>query len=385
MSNDETADRLKNLIRQPSVTPQASGALDVVQSWLEPAGFICHRLRFPDAGPDWVDNLFARFGGGKPHFGFAGHADVVPVGDERAWSVPPFEGAVRDNAMIGRGAEDMKGGIAAFATAALGYLRDTPAFSGSISLIITGDEEGPAINGTEKMLGWMKSHDHLPSHCLVGEPTCVDALGDTIKIGRRGSLNGELEVVGRQGHVAYPHRAINPVPRLLEILTAFGDNLDAGTEHFEPSNLEITSVDVGNPALNIIPARARALFNVRFNDTYTPASLEAWLRQRLADGDTSEVQATLKTSSNAQSFLTPTGPFTDLVGAAVEAATGTRPGLSTGGGTSDARFITRYCPVVEFGLVGRSMHQIDEQVPLPELAGLAQAYRHILDRYFTEV
>ncbi|MHA1546247.1 MAG: succinyl-diaminopimelate desuccinylase [Alphaproteobacteria bacterium] len=382
MTPSETAQRLIDLIRQPSVTPEASGALDVVQAWLEPAGFSCHRLHFPAVGPDQVDNLFARFGTGSPHFAFAGHVDVVPAGDVSAWTTPPFAGTLSNGTITGRGAQDMKGGIAAFSTAALGFLHDTPGFDGSISLIITGDEEGPAIDGTVKMLGWMEANSHLPSHCLVGEPTCVETLGDTIKIGRRGSLNGVLVARGRQGHAAYPHRAANPVPALLKILTAFGQVLDTGTEHFAPSNLEITSVDVGNPAFNVIPAQARAQFNVRFNDNYSAASLEAWLRQQMACVDDPAIEVTLETSSNAESFITPPGRFTKQVSAAVQASTGTRPELSTGGGTSDARFITRYCPVVEFGPVGNTMHQIDEQIRVAELDRLTKVYREILARYF---
>jgi len=372
------------LVRCPSVTPDAGAALDLVAGWLAPLGFDCHRLVFEADGTPPVDNLFARLGAGSPHFCFAGHLDVVPPGDTSAWSSPPFAGEISGGKMIGRGTEDMKGGVAAFIAAVLGLIAaDGSAFPGSVSLLLTGDEEGPAVNGTVRVLEWMAEHGHTPDHCLVGEPTGMNALGDVAKIGRRGSLNGHLTVRGKQGHVAYPARAANPVPLAMSLISTLTAPLDEGTDHFEPSNLEITSIDAANTAVNIIPGRVEIFFNCRFNDRWTSASLEVELRRRLktvaAAGETSWK---LKTISNAQSFITATGTFTDLVAKAVLDTTGIEPKLTTGGGTSDARFVTKYCPVVEFGLVGRSMHQVDEFVPVSDLETLTGVYRLILERYF---
>jgi succinyl-diaminopimelate desuccinylase len=384
MAPSDAETLLRALIARASVTPHAGDALDLVEGWLAQRGFACERLVFSAPDTETVENLFARRGTGAPHFGFAGHLDVVPTGPEADWSVPPFAGEVVDGAIVGRGAEDMKGGVAAFLAAAFAFLEVTPGFGGSISLLLTGDEEGPAVNGTVKVLEWMAANGQVPDHCLVGEPTGIETLGDVAKIGRRGSLNGHLTVTGRQGHVAYPDRAENPVPKLLRLADALLAPLDQGTAHFEPSNLEITAIDTGNPAPNVIPGAIEMLFNCRFNDRWSSESLEAELRARLQSAAAGCGAAfRLETVSNAESFLTPVGPFSALVSGAVMEATGTRPALTTGGGTSDARFITGYCPVIEFGLVGRTMHQVDERVPLTELEALTRAYRLILDRYFT--
>jgi len=383
MMSFDAATLTRALVQVPSVTPDAGAALDLVQGWLEPRGFACRRLVFEADGTPDVDNLFARIGTGSPHFCFAGHLDVVPPGDVAAWSVPPFSAEIENGRLIGRGAEDMKGGVAAFLAAVIARVdADHHESAGSISLLLTGDEEGPAVNGTKKVLDWMAKNDHLPDHCLVGEPTCVDSFGDVAKIGRRGSLNGHLKIVGHQGHVAYPDRAANPIPVAMQMLQTLIADLDDGTEHFAPSNLQITSVDTANPATNIIPAKTEARFNCRFNDLWNAATLEAELRRRLGVIDLGGITWTLETSSNAESFITPTGSFTDLVSAAVKEATGTVPALTTGGGTSDARFVTRYCPVIEFGLVGRTMHQVDENVSLADLEKLASVYQLILERYF---
>ena len=376
--------KLTALIRQPSVTPDAKGALDLAENWLEAEGFSCHRLVFEAPDTPSVDNLFARIGTGSPLFCFAGHLDVVPVGDEAAWSVPPFSATVTNGKIIGRGAEDMKGGVAAFIAATFAYLRQCGGeIPGSISLLLTGDEEGPAINGTVKVLEWMVKQGHAPDHCLVGEPTGVDRLGDVAKIGRRGSLNGTLSVKGKQGHVAYPHRARNPIPPGLDFAAALLAPLDQGTRHFEPSNLEITAIDTGNQTTNIIPSSVTLRFNCRFNDTWTSVSLEDELRRRLGEcAAKTGFECQLETNSNAESFVTETGEFTQMISAAVTEVTGVTPQLTTGGGTSDARFITRVCPVVEFGLVGQTMHQVDEHIPLADLAKLTETYLLILERYF---
>src|SRR5690606_17381684 len=343
----------EGLIRCRSVTPADGGALDFLQGILETAGFGCTRLAFSAEDTPDVDNLYARFGSGAPHLCFAGHSDVVPPGDESAWSVPPFAGTVRDGLLYGRGAADMKGGIACFAAAAIDYAARGAMGTGSISLLITGDEEGPAVNGTVKMLHWLAEHGEVPDHCIVGEPTNPRSLGDMIKIGRRGSLTATLAVHGTQGHVAYPHLAQNPVPRLVAMLAALtAAPLDQGTGYFQPSNLEITTIDVGNPADNVIPAQARAVVNIRFNNLHSAESLTAWIRQTCAAaaaGHGGDHEITVKASGDC--FLTEPGDFTRLVADAVRAETGRAPELSTSGGTSDARFIKDYCPVVEFGLV----------------------------------
>ncbi len=372
------------LIRCPSVTPRDEGALGVLAGALEKLGFVCHQLRFEAPGTDPVDNLYARFGKGQPNFCYAGHTDVVPVGDLAAWSRDPFAGDVIDGVLHGRGAADMKGGIAAFVCAVSGFLNTRDgAFDGSISLLITGDEEGPAINGTRKVLDWMAEHDEHIDVCLVGEPTNPSALGDMVKIGRRGSMSCVLTVEGTQGHVAYPHLADNPASRLVRMLAAAIDHpLDQGTEHFQPTNLEVSSIDIGNPAANVIPAKATARFNIRFNDRHTSDSLLAWLRDAFGAAAGDGARWTLDHHVTGEAFLAPPGALSDLIAGAVEAVTGRRPELSTTGGTSDARFIKDVCPVAEFGLVGESMHKTDECVAIADIQQLAKIYRMILEEYF---
>jgi len=372
------------LVRCPSVTPAEGGALDVLEALLAPAGFEIHRPVFSEPGTPDIENLYARIGQGEPALVFAGHTDVVPPGRTEAWSHPPFAGTIADGRLHGRGAEDMKGGVAASLAAVLAHLaaHGLPA-RGSIAFLITGDEEGPAVNGTAKLLRWAKDRGERLDHCVLGEPTNVEVLGDMIKIGRRGSLTGHLTVHGRQGHVAYPERASNPVHAMARLVTSLlATPLDAGSAHFAPSNLEMTTLDVGNPTTNVVPAEARASFNIRFNDLWTPATLEAEIRRRLASAGEDIRCTAVFAPTNAVAFLTEPGPFVALVAAAVEAVTGRRPALSTTGGTSDARFIKDYCPVVEFGLVGRSMHQVDENTPVAELEELTAVYAEVLRRYF---
>jgi succinyl-diaminopimelate desuccinylase len=368
------------LIRCPSVTPADAGALDVLEAALAGLGFICHRLAF-DEGGTAVDNLYARLGTAAPNFCYAGHTDVVPVGDADAWSFDPFAAEVVNDVLYGRGAADMKGSIACFVAAAARFLQAREGrFPGSISLLITGDEEGEAINGTVKVLDWLRERGESLDACVVGEPTNPRQLGEMVKIGRRGSLTGRLCVYGAQGHVAYPHLADNPIPRLLAMLGAMdGPALDEGNEHFQPSNLEVTSIDVGNPAANIIPAAAHATFNVRFNDHHTGVELKAWLRgccDAIGGGYDLEVRV------SGEAFLTPPGPFSDLVVDAVRGRLNTTPELSTSGGTSDARFIKDFCPVAEFGLVGETMHKVDERAAVADLAALSDIYLGVLERYF---
>ncbi len=352
------------LIRCASVTPADGGAQDVLAAALEALGFQVWRLPFGT-----TPNLFARRGQAGPHLCFAGHTDVVPAGD--AWDGDPFGGDVRDGALHGRGACDMKGAIAAFVAAVTDYQG-----IGSISLLITGDEEGPATDGTVRVLDWMAEHGQIPDFCLVGEPTNPARLGEVIKIGRRGSLNAAITVHGTQGHAAYPQRADNPVHRLVRALSALtAAPLDAGTEWFEPSSLQVTSVDVGNPATNVIPGRASARLNIRFNDRHTGAALEAWLRATLAQH---AERFELEVAVSGEAFLTAPGPMVDRLAAAVAGVTGITPRLDTGGGTSDARFIARHCPVAEFGLVGATMHQANERAPVDDLRRLARIYGAVL-------
>jgi succinyl-diaminopimelate desuccinylase len=374
----------RDLIRCPSVTPAEGGALDYLERAFKSAGFAVHRVTFSQAGSADVENLYARIGTASPHLMFAGHTDVVPPGAEAAWTHPPFAGEIADGRLYGRGAVDMKGAIACFLAAALDHLAGNGGKpKGSISFLITGDEEGDAINGTIKLLKWAAARGERFDHCILGEPTNPAALGDAIKIGRRGSLNGTLVVTGKQGHVAFPHLADNPIRGLVTLMGALmGQPLDRGTEHFDPSNLEFTSVDVGNRTVNLIPGEARARFNVRYNDLHTPESLKALIATRCAAA-AGDVRWRIEyLPSNSWVFRTQPGPFIDLVADAIAAATGREPKLSTSGGTSDARFIKDYCPVVEFGLVGATMHQVDEHVPTAELAALTAIYRRILDRYF---
>ena len=371
------------LIRCPSVTPEDGGALGVLADALSGLGFRCDRLTFSEDGTPDVGNLFARFGTGEPHLCFAGHTDVVPVGDESAWTADPFGAEIRGETLYGRGAADMKGAVAAFVGAASRFLAARGAgFDGSISLMITGDEEGPAINGTAKMLAWLAERGEVPDSCLIGEPTNPDRLGEAVKIGRRGSLAARISVSGVQGHTAYPHLADNPLPRLVRMLSALaGARLDEGTEHFQPSDLQITTIDVGNPAANVIPAAGSAAFNIRFNDLHSGASLKRWIEDRLAEagGD-----AALDVHVSGEAFLTPPGRFTRLLARAVEAKTGAAPELGTAGGTSDARFVKDYCEVAEFGLVGRTMHKVDERVRLADLRALGEIYETVIEGYFAE-
>jgi succinyl-diaminopimelate desuccinylase len=330
-----------------------------------------------------VENLYARIGSSAPHLVFAGHTDVVPPGDEAAWSRPPFAGEVVGDMLYGRGAVDMKGAIACAVAAVRDHLA-RGSLPGSISFLITGDEEGVAVNGTVKLLQWAAERGETFDHCILGEPTSADVLGDMIKVGRRGSQNGTLVVTGKQGHVAYPERAENPVRGLVALMGALMyEPLDEGTENFGPSNLEFTSIDIGNPVVNLIPATARARFNVRFNDTYTQESLRALIELRAQNTARGHIRWHIEWEpSNADAFLAPPGPFIDLVGGAIEKVTGRTPVLSTSGGTSDARFIKDYCPVIEFGLVGRTMHQVDERTPVADLVQLTEVYRKILEWYF---
>jgi len=375
----------RDLLRCPSVTPAEGGALKFLESVLEAAGFTVHRMTFSESGADDVENLYARIGSAAPNLVFAGHTDVVPPGDENAWAHPPFSGEVEDGELYGRGAVDMKGGIACAVAAILDHLAANGGKpKGSISFLITGDEEGVAVNGTPKLLAWTAERGEKFDHCLLGEPSNVEALGDTIKIGRRGSLNGHLIVTGKQGHVAYPLRAENPVRGLVALIAALqSEPLDAGSAQFSASHLEFTSVDVGNKTVNLIPGEARARFNIRFNDKHTLDSLKALIEQRTAKAAGGKIKFALKWEpSNAGVFVTRPGPFTDLVSGAIAQVTGRKPELSTTGGTSDARFITQYCPVVEFGLVGHTMHQVDERVPVTDLTALTTIYRKIIDKYF---
>ena len=371
-------DVLQALLRCPSVTPAEGGALDVLQGLLEPAGFAVHRPVFSEPGTPDVENLYARIGTGTPHIAFAGHTDVVPPGDAAAWRFPPFAGTVADGMVHGRGACDMKGGIAAAVAAALAHVARHGTSRGSISFLITGDEEGPAVNGTAKLLDWVRARGERFDGCILGEPTNPERMGEMIKIGRRGSLTGEIVIEGRQGHVAYPALADNPIPRLMRALAALGaEPLDGGTAHFDPSNLEVVTVDTGNPSSNVIPARCRARFNVRFNDLWGPDTLAEEIRRRLAAAGIGAHDLAFA-PCNALAFLTAPGALSDLVAGAVEAETGVVPALSTTGGTSDARFIVRDCPVVEFGLVGRTMHAVDECVSVADLATLERVYAGVL-------
>jgi len=375
----------QQLIRCPSVTPLDAGALGVLQKVLKANGFEVHRVTFREPGTANIDNLYARVGDQPPHITFAGHTDVVPPGDEAAWTHGAFSGDVKDGLLYGRGAVDMKGGIACSVAAVLQYLADHGGKpKGSISFLITGDEEDVSVNGTIKLLQWVSSRGERFDHCVLGEPSSQEVLGDCIKIGRRGSQSGTLYVEGRQGHVAYPHRAANPVPDISRLIVALSDEpLDAGSAQFQPSNLEFTSVDVGNSATNVIPGQARAKFNIRFNDHFTQESLRKLIEQRLSAAAGNRIRAHIAwEKSNSNVFLTRPGPFTDLAVAAIAEVTGRKPELSTTGGTSDARFIASYCPVIEFGLVGQTMHQIDERAAVSDLEKLTRIYRGILDRYF---
>ncbi len=369
------------LIRCPSVTPAEGGALDVLENILTSLGFSCTRLPFTEDDTPDVDNLYAEWGNGKPHFCFAGHTDVVPPGDTESWQHDPFDAVIADDKLYGRGASDMKGGIAAFVAAAAEFIAaQNGQTSGTISLLITGDEEGPALNGTKKMLQWLESKNKIPDHCLVGEPTNPTTLGEMMKVGRRGSMTGRLSVQGTQGHVAYPHLADNPMPKLTKLLSALDALiLDEGSEFFQPSNLEIVTVDVGNPADNVIPEKATAKFNIRFNDLHSGESLTKLLHDTLTATD---IPYQLDISISGESFLTGENSLTAIIAEAANEATGNTPEKSTTGGTSDARFIANYCPVIEFGAVGESMHKIDEHIRLQDLRNLKSIYLNILHKYF---
>lgn len=372
----------QDLIRCASITPEDAGALGVLEAALSALGFTCHRLRFEEPGTAPVENLYARLGTQGPNFCYAGHTDVVPVG--HGWTKDPFAADVEGNHVFGRGASDMKGAIACFVSAVAQYLEgrsEEPA--GSISFLITGDEEGPAINGTRKVLDWLKEQGETLDVCVVGEPTNPMRLGEMIKIGRRGSMNTKLTVLGTQGHAAYPHLADNPIPHLMRILGALtAKPLDDGSDTFQPSTLTLTSVDVGNDATNVIPAEARAAFNIRFNDLHSGESLSTWIKETIesaAEGAAFELDIHI----SGESFVTPPGLLSTLVSEAVQEVTGVTPELSTSGGTSDARFIQAACPVCEFGMVGQTMHKADERAALSDLQALTEIYRKVLERYFT--
>jgi succinyl-diaminopimelate desuccinylase len=374
----------RDLLRCPSVTPAEGGALALIERVLQEVGFTVHRVTFEEPGTDPIENLYARIGDAAPHLMFAGHTDVVPPGDEAKWSHPPFASEIADGVLYGRGAVDMKGAIACKIAAVLGYLAANEKPKGSISFLITGDEESIAVNGTIKLLKWAAERGEKFDHCILGEPTNPRALGDMIKIGRRGSQNGTLIVTGTQGHVAYPELADNPVRGITTIMGAINaEPVDDGTEHFGASNLEFTSVDVGNRTVNVIPAEARARFNIRFNETRTREQLRALVEERVSKAAGNHIRWQIEWEpSNADVFLTAPGPFVAMISKAVTEVTGRTPELSTTGGTSDARFIKDYCPVIEFGLLSQQMHKTDEHVATADLVALTAIYRHILDRYF---
>ncbi|BAQ16237.1 succinyl-diaminopimelate desuccinylase [Methyloceanibacter caenitepidi] len=375
----------QSLIRCPSVTPVDAGALDALARPLVAAGFACDRLTFTEDGTADVDNLVARIGGGAPHLCFAGHTDVVPPGDETSWAHAPFSAEIADGRLYGRGASDMKGAVACFAAAAIDYVAERGGqVPGTISLLITGDEEGTAINGTKKVLAWMEEANLVPDHCLVGEPSNPSVLGETIKIGRRGSLTGHLTVTGQQGHVAYPHLAANPVKGIVTALAKlYATPLDTGSPHFSPSNLEVTSIDVGNPATNVIPARAEAHFNIRFNDNHEAETLKAMLHESIGAAlSGTALSFSLDFAPHGDAFVTKPGALDELLAEAVTEFTGKTPVLSTDGGTSDARFIKDYCPVVEFGLTTETIHKTDENAVLADLETLTAIYRRFIARYF---
>jgi succinyl-diaminopimelate desuccinylase len=375
----------RDLVRCPSVTPTEGGALTLIENVLKPAGYEVHRVTFEEPGTEPVENLYARIGTNAPHLMFAGHTDVVPPGDEARWSHPPFASDIDKGVLYGRGAVDMKGAIACKIAATLDYLNacdGKPA--GSISFLITGDEEGIAVNGTVKLLQWAAQRGEKFDHAILGEPTNPEKLGEMIKIGRRGSQSGTLTVTGTQGHVAYPELADNPVRGIVTIMNAINAKmLDNGTRHFGPSNLEFTSIDIGNKTVNLIPAEARARFNIRFNETRTREELRAEVEKRVANAAGNAIRWSIDWEpSNADVFLTAPGPFVAMISQAVADVTGIVPKLSTTGGTSDARFIKDYCPVIEFGLLSQQMHKVDEHVATKDLVALTAIYRHILNRYF---
>ena len=380
MTSIDPVDLTAKLVRCPSVTPADGGAQQVLYDLLTDAGFDC---AWADRGG--IKNLFARWGkqGNTRSFGFNGHTDVVPIGNEADWTMPPFGAEIKDGIMYGRGTTDMKSGVASFTAAAIDFVRDTPP-DGSIVLAITGDEEAEGIDGTRALLDYMKDAGERMDVCLVGEPTCPNSMGEMIKIGRRGSLNAHFRVIGKQGHAAYPHRANNPMPAMMRLMDQLASHtLDDGTDHFDPSTLAIVTVDTGNPATNVIPAETRATVNIRFNDMHSGDNLTTWLEEQAAAiRDSFGVQIELKVKISGESFITPPGDLSDLVSKAVQAETGVTPELSTSGGTSDARFMKHHCPVVEFGLVGQSMHEVDENVEVAQIHQLKSIYTRILKDYF---
>ena len=381
------------LIRCPSVTPADAGALDLLEKVLTEIGFTCTRLPFQEPDTARVDNLYARLGDAAPHICFAGHTDVVPVGAADNWQKDPFSGEISDDKLWGRGAADMKGAIAAFVAATADYLSQNGKPKGSISLLITGDEEGPSVNGTIKMLDWLSTQQEVIDDCIVGEPTNPETLGEMIKIGRRGSVNTTVTIEGIQGHVAYPHRAANPVPHLVQLLERLiTAKLDDGTPHFQPSNLELTGFDVGNAVTNVIPALAQARFNIRYNDIWSRDTITDWINENLnaahdalndaIDGE-NKFSLTVDINHSGEAFLTPTGTLSELAISAVEKTLGMTPKLSTSGGTSDARFIKDHARVIEFGLVGKTMHKVDEHVRVNDIQSLTKIYQEILSGYFS--
>ncbi|MEC8210239.1 MAG: succinyl-diaminopimelate desuccinylase [Pseudomonadota bacterium] len=381
------------LIRCPSVTPADAGALDLLEKVLTEIGFTCTRLPFQEPDTSLVDNLYARLGDAAPHICFAGHTDVVPVGAADNWQKDPFSGEISDDKLWGRGAADMKGAIAAFVAATADYLSQNGKPRGSISLLITGDEEGPSVNGTIKMLDWLSTHQEVIDDCIVGEPTNPETLGEMIKIGRRGSVNTTVTIEGIQGHVAYPNRAANPVPHLVQLLERLiTAKLDDGTPHFQPSNLELTGFDVGNAVTNVIPALAQARFNIRYNDIWSRDTITDWINENLnaahdalnnaIDGE-NKFSLTVDINHSGEAFLTPTGTLSELAVGAVEKTLGMTPELSTSGGTSDARFIKDHARVIEFGLVGKTMHKVDEHVRVNDIQSLTKIYQEILSGYFS--
>ena len=370
----------QELIRRPSVTPADAGAMDIVQETLEGLGFACRRMKFGE-----IENLYARYGTARPNLCFAGHTDVVPVGDAAAWSQEAFAAEIVDGVLIGRGAADMKSAIAAFAAAAAKAIA-AGEVKGSLSFLITGDEEGVATHGTKMVVEALKAEGEVIDHCIVGEPTSAEAFGDMVKIGRRGSINVEIVVEGVQGHVAYPHRAANPIPVLIALLARLTETqLDQGYLSFQPSNLEVTTVDVGNPTTNLIPATAKARLNIRFNPNHKGQGLADWIAEEARTANEGfQGDVIVKPSISGEAFLTEPGPFTDLIAAAVRDVAGRPPELSTTGGTSDARFIRDLCPVVELGLVGKTMHAVDERTPVDEIVKLQAVYERLIARYFAE-
>ena len=381
------------LIRCPSVTPADAGALDLLEKVLTEIGFTCTRLPFQEPDTARVDNLYARLGDAAPHICFAGHTDVVPVGAADNWQKDPFSGEISDDKLWGRGAADMKGAIAAFVAATADYLSQNGKPKGSISLLITGDEEGPSVNGTIKMLDWLSTQQEVIDDCIVGEPTNPEIMGEMIKIGRRGSVNTTVTIEGIQGHVAYPHRAANPVPHLVQLLERLiTAKLDDGTPHFQPSNLELTGFDVGNAVTNVIPALAQARFNIRYNDIWSRDTITDWINENLnaahdalnnaIDGE-NKFSLTVDINHSGEAFLTPTGTLSELAVSAVEKTLGMTPELSTSGGTSDARFIKDHARVIEFGLVGKTMHKVDEHVRVNDIQSLTKIYQEILSGYFS--